>query len=165
MATPTGRIPPVRQPAMRDPLTGPLASASLLRSAFKLLTPLVALAANATPAAPGLLLWEEPESYQNPKTLERFLGEVVRLLKGKPIQVFMATHSLEVVAQMTDMLQNSELEPEEFMLFHFDLKEGELVSSWFDQDHLVTWLEAGLDPRVWQDFVSPIQFRLRQEDI
>jgi len=135
------------------------------RSAFKLLTPLVALAANATPAAPGLLLWEEPESYQNPKTLERFLGEVVRLLKGKPIQVFMATHSLEVVAQMTDMLQNSELEPEEFMLFHFDLKEGELVSSWFDQDHLVTWLEAGLDPRVWQDFVSPIQFRLRQEDI
>ncbi len=134
------------------------------RSAFKLLTPLVALAASATPAAPGLLLWEEPESYQNPKTLERLLGEVVRLLKGRPVQVFMATHSLEVVAQITAMLQNGQLAPKEFMLFHLDLKDGELVSSWFDRDNLVTWLEAGLDPRVWRDFVSPFQFRLRQEE-
>jgi hypothetical protein len=134
------------------------------RSAFKLLTPLVALAASATPAAPGLLLWEEPESYQNPKTLERLLKEMVNLLKGKPVQVFMATHSLEVVAQVTAMLQGGQLGPEDALLFHLDLIDGELISSWFDKDNLVTWLESGLDPRVWKDFVSPIQFHLRQEE-
>ncbi len=134
------------------------------RSAFKLLAPLVALAANATPDAPGLLLWEEPESYQNPQTLALLLQEVFDLVRGKPIQVFMATHSLEVVAQVTTLLQGGQLDAGDTRLFHLDLKDGELTSSWFEKDNLAAWLESGLDPRVWKDFVSPIQFRLRQEE-
>lgn len=134
------------------------------RSAFKLLTPLIALTTIARPDAPGLLLWEEPESYQNPQTLARLLQEVFNLVRGHPIQVFMATHSLEVVAQVTAMMQSSHLNPDDALLFRLDLKEGELTSSWFDKDNLTAWLESGLDPRTWQEFVSPVQFRLRQEE-
>ncbi|MGB9880575.1 MAG: AAA family ATPase [Anaerolineae bacterium] len=134
------------------------------RSAFKLLTPLIALTTVARPDAPGLLLWEEPESYQNPQTLARLLQEVFGLVRGKPIQVFMATHSLEVVAQVTAMLQAEQLNADEALLFRLDLRDGKLISSWFDKDNLIAWLESGLDPRTWQEFVSPVQFRLRQEE-
>lgn len=134
------------------------------RSAFKLLTPLIALTTAAQPTAPGVLLWEEPESYQNPQTLARLLQEVVNLVRGRPIQVFMATHSLEVVAQVTTMLQSGLLDADDALLFRLDLREGELTSSWFDKDNLIAWLESGLDPRTWQEFVSPVQFRLRQEE-
>jgi len=134
------------------------------RSAFKLLTPLTALAAIASPDAPGLVLWEEPESYQNPQTLARLLQEMSDLVRGKPIQVFMATHSLEVMAQVTAMLQTGQLGADDALLFRLDLRDGELGSSWFDKDNLVAWLESGLDPRTWQEFVSPVQFRLRQEE-
>lgn len=134
------------------------------RSAFKLLTPLTALTTIARPDAPGLLLWEEPELYQNPQTLARLLQEVFALVRGRPIQIFMATHSLEVVAQVTAMLQSGELDADDVRLFRLDLKEGRLTSAWFDKDNLLAWLESGLDPRTWQEFISPIQFRLRQEE-
>lgn len=134
------------------------------RSAFKLLTPLTALSTVARQEAPGLLLWEEPESYQNPQTLARLLQEVVTLVRDRPIQVFMATHSLEVVAQITALLQSGLLDADDALLFRLDLRDGELISSWFDKDNLIAWLEAGLDPRTWQELVSPVQFRLRQEE-
>jgi predicted ATPase len=116
-----------------------------------------------TEDAPGLLLWEEPESFQNPATLSRLLAEMVSIVRGKPIQVFIATHSLEFVAHLTHMLQTNEVSAEDALLFRLDLRDGELKSSWFNKDNLVTWLESGLDPRVWEDFVPPLQFRLEEE--
>jgi hypothetical protein len=154
-----GLIAPMNRPAIPIDAFGDGA-----RSAFKLLMPLTALATIARPDAPGLLLWEEPESYQNPRTLARLLHEVFELVRGKPIQIFMATHSLEVVAQVTAMLQDGDLEENDVVLFRLDLREGELVSSWFAKDNLIAWLESGLDPRTWREFLSPIQFFLRQEE-
>ena len=70
------------------------------RTAFKLLAPLIALANRVTPEPPGIVLWEEPELFQNPKTLHKLLREVVEIVRGKPIQLFMVSHSLEVVAHL-----------------------------------------------------------------
>lgn len=133
------------------------------RAAFKLLTPLVALAESATEDAPGLLLWEEPESFQNPATLSRFLNEVFDMVRDKPIQIFFATHSLEIVANLTRMLAEGTISPADALLFQLNLKDGELISSWFDKDNLTAWLESGMDPRVWGDFIPPVQFRLEED--
>lgn len=133
------------------------------RAAFKLLAPLVVMAEMATPDAPGLLLWEEPESFQNPKTLGKLLAEVVKIIRDKPIQVFIATHNLELVAYITQMLENKDLDPEATMLFHLSLFDGKLKSSWFERETLVTWLDSGIDPRAWKDFVPPFQFQLQEK--
>ncbi len=133
------------------------------RSAFKVLTPLLALRELVREDTPGLFLWEEPELFQNPQTLIRLLTEVAELLKGKPIQVFIATHSLEVIANFTALAQGGKIEPDELRAFRLDLKEGQLKSSWFSADNLQAWTETGLDPRVWGDFQSPLQCSLRKE--
>jgi len=130
-----------------------------------LLTYLTALSAIATPDAPALLLWEEPELYQHPQTLALLLQGVANLVRGKPIQVFISTHSLEVIAQITTLLQSEHLSAEDVLLLRLDLKDGKLNSSWFDRDDLVVWLEYGWDPRTFQEFVSPLRFHLRQEEI
>lgn len=134
------------------------------RAAFKLLTPLIALAHLATPTSPGLLLWEEPEMFQNPQTLGKLLREVTDIVRGKPIQIFMVSHSLEVIAHLTHMLQEATLPHDDTMAFLLNLPQGQLQSTWFDAANLVSWLETGLDPRVWGKFVPPIQFRLSPED-
>ncbi len=154
-----GWIAPLDRPAMPIDAFGDGA-----RIAFKLLAPLVALAELATPSAPGLLLWEEPELFQNPATLSRLLSEVVRIVENRPIQIFIATHSLEVVAQITRMLQQGEIPRDAALLFRTHLRDGTLTSSWFDSENLTAWLESGLDPRVWGDFVSPLQFHLREDE-
>lgn len=153
-----GWIAPVDRPAMPIDAFGDGA-----RIAFKLLAPLVALAERATPTEPGLLLWEEPELFQNPATLSRLLTEVVRIIKDRPVQLFLATHSLEVVALVTRLLQNDDLSHNDVLLFRTQLRDGKLTSSWFDAENLIAWLESGLDPRIWGDFVSPLQFRLRED--
>lgn len=133
------------------------------RSAFKVLTPLLALAELAKDDAPGLFIWEEPELFQNPQRLGRLLKEVASLMKDKPMQLFIATHSLEVVAHFTSLVQEGKIERDDLMAFRLGLQDGKLSSSWFNADNLTTWLEEGLDPRVWGDFKSPLQFSFREE--
>lgn len=133
------------------------------RAAFKLLTPLIALAHLATPVTPATLLWEEPEMFQNPQTLGKLLREVADIVRGKPIQIFMVSHSLEVIAHLTQLLQEGVLPSDDTIAFLLNLSQGQLQSTWFDTDNLTSWLETGLDPRVWGDFVSPVQFRLAAE--
>jgi hypothetical protein len=135
------------------------------RSIFKLLTPLLALCELAKDDSPGLLLWEEPELFQNPQTLGRLLAEVVELLRDKPIQLFIATHSLEVIANFTALAQAGKIMPDELRAFRLDLKEGQLKSSWFSADNLQAWTEMGRDPRVWGDFQSPLQCSFRKETL
>jgi hypothetical protein len=133
------------------------------RTVFKTLTPLIALSELAREDAPGLFIWEGPELFQNPQTLSRLLAEVVALMETRPIQLFIATQSLEVVANFTALVQEGKIERDELMAFRLGLQEGELSSSWFNADNLTAWLEEGLDPRVWGDFKSPPQFSIREE--
>jgi energy-coupling factor transporter ATP-binding protein EcfA2 len=134
------------------------------RTTFKLLAPLIALANRVTPEAPGIVLWEDPELFQNPKTLHKLLREVVKIVRGKPIQIFMVSHSLEVVAHLTNLLHEGQIPEDDAMTFLLNLHEGELQSTWFAADNLISWLESGLDPRVWDDFVPPVQFRVAAKE-
>ncbi len=131
------------------------------RNVFKVLTPLLALAELVREDEPGLFLWDEPELFQNPQSLVRLLTEVTELLKDKPVQVFIATHSLEVVAQFTALAHEGKIAPDDLMAFRLNLQDGKLSSSWFTPDNLLAWTEHGLDPRVWDDFQSPLQFNFR----
>ena len=70
--------------------------------------------------------------------------EVVALVKDKPIQLFIATHSLEVIANFTALIQEGKIEREDLMAFRVGLQEGKLSSSWFNADNLTAWLEEGL---------------------
>ena len=54
---------------------------------------------------PGVFFWEEPELFQNPLTLGRLLTEVADLAQRKPLQVFLATHSMEVVAKLVALVR------------------------------------------------------------
>lgn len=135
------------------------------RSAFKLLTPLLALAELVTDEKPGVFIWEEPELFQNPRTIGKIIKEVLDIIAGKPIQLFIASHNLDLVAHFTSMVLDGHLKPEDLMTFRLNLDEstGKLTSSWFNFDNLKTWLEDGLDPRVWGEFKSPLHFRFDEE--
>ncbi|RMG05224.1 MAG: ATP-binding protein, partial [Acidobacteria bacterium] len=133
------------------------------RHAFKLLAALTALAATVDDEHPGLLLWEEPELCQNPTTLTRLLDVLFDMTKDKPIQICIATHSLEVIAHVTRLLQQNTLPHNDTLAFRMNLREGVLRSAWFDRDNLSVWLEAGHDPRVLEDFDLPLQFQLRED--
>jgi hypothetical protein len=154
-----GWIAPEDQPAMTIDAYGDGA-----RGVFKVLTPLVALVELISEDASGLFIWEEPELFQNPQPLGRLLAEIAALTKDKPIQIFIATHSLEVVAHFTALVRDRHLGADELMAFRFDLQNGDLRSSWFNADNLIAWMEAGLDPRVWSDFKPLLQFRFREEE-
>ncbi len=133
------------------------------RHAFKLLAALIALAETVDDAKPGLVLWEEPEACQNPATLVRLLDAVFSITKEKPIQVCIATHSLEAIAHITRLLQRNELPADDTLVFRMNLRDGLFKSAWFGVNNLTAWLESGLDPRVLEDFDAPFQFQSPEE--
>jgi len=133
------------------------------RSAFHLIAYLTALTATVDDTQQGMVLLEDPEAFQNPATLGRLLDVVVRLTQEKPIQVFMTTQSLEVIAHVTLMLQRHILPPEETLAFRLNLRDGVLRSSWFNHKNLASWLESGRDPRVLEDIDAPLRFHLRDD--
>ncbi len=133
------------------------------RHAFKVLTPLLALRELVREDAPGLFLWEEPELFQNPQTLARLLTEVAVLLKDKPIQVFIATHSLEAVANFVELVREGQLAEAELATICLNLQEGSLRSFAFDATEVQQWTEMGLDPRVPNGKVdSPLLYQFRE---
>jgi hypothetical protein len=133
------------------------------RSIFKVLTPLLALAELARDDAPGLFIWEEPELFQNPQTLGQLLTEVARLLKGKPIQLFIATHSLEVVAHFVRLVKEGIIAEEEMAAVRLNLTNGQLSSSVFNHRDIQDWTEMNLDLRVPSGKVdSPLTYQLSE---
>ena len=133
------------------------------RAAFKLLSYLTALIAKSTTSTHGLLLWDEPELFQNPKTLSCLLREVVQMIAGQPVQIFMASHNLELLAHLATLLQEQRLDPAQTIILRLDLQAGKLKSSWFDYEMLHILLNEGSDPRVWGDFAPVLQFALQEE--
>ena len=135
------------------------------RSVFKVLTPLLALADLVQEDAPGLLIWEEPELFQNPQTLGRLLAEVAMLMKAKPIQTFIATHSLEAVAYFVELVQENHIAEEDMIAIRMSLSNGKLSSSKFDQRDIQDWMEMRLDLRVPSGKVnSPLIYQLLETD-
>ena len=117
------------------------------RHAFKVLAALIALVEQVEEEHPGLFLWEDPELFMHPATLGRLLEEVTRLISGKPVQMFITTQSLEVIAWMAN-LSREEKERRDILRFHsLNLQNGKLEVYPFHVETVLNWLEGGLDLR------------------
>lgn len=131
------------------------------RAVFKVLAPLIALAELVTEQEPGIFLWEEPELFQNPLTLGRLLAEVADLAQSCPLQVFMATHSLEVVAHLVQQVQAGTLKEEALCTLRTQLHKGDFTAHSFSTDDIRTWTRMQRDLRVPDGFTgSPLHFSI-----
>ncbi len=131
------------------------------RAVFKVLAPLIALAELVTEEEPGIFLWEEPELFQNPLTLGRLLAEVADLAQSRPLQVFMATHSLEVVAHLVQQVQAGTLKEEALCTLRTQLHKGDFAAHSFSTDDIRTWTRMQRDLRVPDGFTgSPLHFSI-----
>jgi hypothetical protein len=151
-----GRIAPADSPSLPIDDFGDGA-----RAAFKVLAPLIALSELVTDDEPGVFFWEEPELFQNPLTLGRLLTEVADLAQQKPLQVFLATHSMEVVAKLVDLVRTGQLPEDKLRTLRTFLHQGEFSATPFSTEDLERLSNMGFDPRVPDgDAGSPLRFRL-----
>ncbi len=136
------------------------------RHAFKVLAALIALRARVSEEKPGLFLWEDPELFMHPATLGRLLKEVIKLVKDVPIQVFLTTQSLEVIAHITRILQTGKVPKVDIRAFSLLLEKGELMSRKFRKTQILKWLESGFDLRDTRSAlleVLPFAWKLKTE--
>ena len=117
------------------------------RHAFKVLAGLVALCGIVDEEHSGLFLWEDPELFMHPATLGRLLQKVIELVKLKPIQVFITTQSLEMIAWVTYFYTKRELNEEEIHIDYLNLDNGKLRVHKFHIQTVLDWLRGGLDLR------------------
>lgn len=115
------------------------------RHAFKVLATLTALAESVDKEHPGLFLWEDPELFMHPATLGRLLQEVLNLIQNKPVQVFITTQSLEVLAYIGELLSKEKVL--DIKVVSLALKEGVLKTRGFTKEQMLDWLESGFDLR------------------
>ena len=129
------------------------------RHAFKVLASLIALAKSVDEDHPGLFLWEDPELFMHPVSLNRLLKEVLNIVKDKPIQIFLTSQSIETTALLTANIEELNLE-ETYRVFRLDLKDGRLYAAKYRYNNVLTWLKAGMDLRFWgTEDDLPISYR------
>ncbi|RMD65477.1 ATP-binding protein, partial [Candidatus Parcubacteria bacterium] len=138
------------------------------RHAFKVLAGLIALCEVVDKEHPGLFLWEDPELFMHPESLNRLLRTIMQLIKHKPIQVFCSSQSLEVVALFTHYFakDKSALQDDlrnKLRAFRLDLEDGRLYAAVFHFANLRTWLEQGMDPRHWGVVDLPLTHFYRED--
>lgn len=119
----------------------------------KILAPLIMLSETASVEDPGIVLWEDAEMALHPHIATKLMCEVLTIIKNKPIQLFITTHSIELVASLTDLVRSMRKRKRSFSniirAFRLRIDDGKLIASRFAYDHLTTWLDGGLDPRFW----------------
>ncbi|MGQ9529647.1 AAA family ATPase [Chloroflexus sp.] len=135
------------------------------RHAFKVLATLIALIHRTGESQPGLFLWEDPELFMHPATLGRLLDEVVRLIAERPVQLFLSTQSLEVLAWLMNTLESEHnlIKAEDVRTLRLELVEGTLKIKNLKGDALVAWFDLIGDPRIVSEdeMVSPLARLLR----
>jgi hypothetical protein len=138
------------------------------RHAFKILAALIALSETVDDEHQGIFLWEDPELFMHPATLGRLLEEVINILDDKPIQVFISTQSLEVLAWMASSLEDKSSLLANFNTYSLKLQtSGILDSRLFRGKEVNEWLVDGFDPRDAETGMvdmSPISWRLRSDE-
>jgi hypothetical protein len=135
------------------------------RSVFKLLLTLHTLVALVSEAEPGLLIWEEPELFQNPQTLSPLVEEVVGLINTKPVQVFAASHSLETAGYFIRAFRNETRSRDDLVIIGTRLYGTKLLSSAFNDAEAEAWINMGKDLRTPSGKTdSPITYQLEETD-
>ena len=127
------------------------------RHAFKVLASLIVLREQVSEEKPGLFLWEDPELFMHPRSLNKILKEVLSLVKDKPIQVFLSSQSIELIAMLTTQIANFTLQSQ-YRVFRLDLEQGQLYVAKYRYENVLAWLESGMDMRFWNAEDLPISY-------
>lgn len=134
------------------------------RHAFKVLAGLTVLADRCEDGREGIFLWEDPELFMHSKTLYRLIKEVVDIVKDKPIQVFISTQSLEVIAFFVKILKERPELRNVSRAFRMKLTDGKLIVARSTYSKLDAWLETGWDPRFWNQKDVILQRQIERND-
>lgn len=118
------------------------------RHAFKVLAGLTVLADRCKDGKEGVFLWEDPELFMHSKSLCRLIKEVMEIVKDKPIQMFISTQSLDVLAYMAEMMENKFCDEDDVRTYRLGLSDGLLDTEDFWGSALNDWLHSGFDPRL-----------------
>lgn len=133
--------------------------------AMKLIASLIPLSENATKTKPGMFLWEDPELFFHPRSLNRLIYEIFCIILNRPIQLFISTQSIEVVGIIVHQLERKFNEyQDELRVFRLGLDNGHLKSSRFYFENIRAWLEHELDPRYWDVPELPIEYHYHEDN-
>ncbi len=119
------------------------------RHAFKVLAGLIVLVDRCKDGKEGIFLWEDPELFMHSKSLYRLINQVMDIIENKPIQVFISTQSLEMIALFAMILKERPYLQDKSRIFRLNLHGGELMTAGFKYPKLEAWLGTGWDPRFW----------------
>ncbi len=132
------------------------------RHTFKVLAALTVLAERCRDGKEGIFLWEDPELFMHPMSLCKLLKQVMDIVKEKPIQVFISTQNLEVIAFFARLLKEKSQLQEASRVFRLDIRDGELFTARFKYSNLQGWLESGMDPRFWNQLDTILHFKFEE---
>lgn len=131
------------------------------RHALKVLASLIALREQVSKERPGLFLWEDPELFMHPSTLNKLFREVLSLVRDKPIQIFLSSQSIEAIAMVTAQIEDLKLQSD-YRVFRLDLEHGQLYAAKYRYENVSAWLESGMDLRFWNVEVLPISYSYKR---
>ena len=120
---------------------------------------------SSPPLKEGIFLWEDPELFMHSKSLCRLIKEVVEIVKDKPIQVFISTQSLEVIAFFIRVLKEREELQDKIRAFRMKLVDDELITAHFKYSNLDAWLKHGLDLRFWDQIDVIMHYQVGESDL
>jgi len=137
------------------------------RHAFKVLAGLIALCGTVDEEHPGLFLWEDPELFMHPATLGRLLDAVMSLVVEKPVQLFITTQSLEVLAWLVKYLDSAtEALVSQTRAFRLSLADGTLGTRMFVGRGIGSWFKLFGDPRLSgeDEMASPLYYLFADQE-
>ncbi|MFV9690421.1 MAG: AAA family ATPase [Desulfobacteria bacterium] len=135
------------------------------RHAFKVLAGLTVLADRCKDGKEGIFLWEDPELFMHSKSLCRLIKEVVEIVKDKPIQVFISTQSMEVIAFFVRVLKERQELQDKIRAFRMKLVDDELITAHFKYSNLDMWLQHSLDLRFWDQMDVIMHYQVGESDL
>ena len=98
------------------------------------------------------LLIEELETHQHPESLRKLTETLFKLAKQQNLQLFLTTHSMELITYALDAAEENEVETK---LHHLSLdQEGALNAVSASQPDSKLLIDIGHDPRMQYKFIS-----------
>ena len=98
------------------------------------------------------LLVEELETHQHPESLRMLTGTLIELAKQQDLQLFLTTHSMELITYALEAAEKKEID---LKLHHLSLsQEGTLRSIPFTRPNAELMLDIGHDPRLHYKYIG-----------
>jgi hypothetical protein len=86
-------------------------------------------------------------------------------VKTKPIQLFIASHSLEAPAHFVRLVRQEQLSSDDLLVIRTRLYQGKLLSVGFDHNDAEAWINMKKDLRTpGGDVDSPLKYQMEVPD-